>query len=182
MTAKAGCSLREFDMQRRARKAAGILAGMIAGMLVVVALSAAISNMSDSDGETSSLVSVQTAQASALTTAASILSGEGAGEVIEGQVDASALPAEFCDEVFSPEAEGELYFDAEACVFSMTTTGNAADVFSSLSAELQNKGWQVVESGWDAAGSLYKEEGSYTWLFLMCYQVGDDVSVVVQYR
>ncbi len=91
-------------------------------------------------------------------------------------------PVEFSQEAVDASVAETVMADADAQVVSYVVAGSAVDVFDYVTEELASKGWIPAESGWEIAGSFVKEGGTYRWLFIMCYQVGDRTSLVMQYR
>ena len=90
------------------------------------------------------------------------------------------LPVGFESEVLDlSHAEG-LRVAAGGTVVGFSLQGDAPEAFAQLSVQLQARGWLAVESGRPDCGSFVKGDGTYTWLFVSCSQVGDGVSVVLQ--
>ena len=90
------------------------------------------------------------------------------------------LPEGFESEVLDLAQVEGLRVAAGGTVVGFSLQGDASEAFAQLSTQLQANGWSAVESGRPDCGSFVKGEGTYTWLFVSCTQVGDGVSVVLQ--
>ena len=90
------------------------------------------------------------------------------------------LPEGFESEVLDLTRVEGLRVAAGGTVIGFSLRGDAPEAFAQLSVQLQARGWLAVESGRPDCGSFVKGEGTYTWLFVSCSQVGDGVSVVLQ--
>lgn len=109
----------------------------------------------------------------------------GYGSVIDGSSDPYELAAisqadVFADEVTSLAGRSEGRIDEEARIIGWSCEGRASDALSSTAAELEQKGWKRMESGYATCMSFTKASGCYRWAFLMCAQIGSSVSVVIQ--
>lgn len=99
-------------------------------------------------------------------------SGQGA---LQAQV-----PEGFEEETVGLAGKSQVRVAAGGSVIGFVEEGDADELFSSLSRELQDKGWREVDSGLGGCGSFVKGSGRFTWLFVSCVQSGDDVSAVIQ--
>lgn len=91
------------------------------------------------------------------------------------------LPARFEDEVVRCVEYKEVRVDEPGGVVGFSVAGLAQVVFDNLAGELGRNGWTSIESGLATSGSFTKSKGRYSWVFVTCVQVGDTVSVVMQY-
>ena len=109
--------------------------------------------------------------------------GSATGHIRYGCTGADVLcPEGFEEEVLALSGMADVLVEPDVGAVGFCVPGMARDAFSLVSEELRLRGWTAVASGTDNGGSFFKEEGRYRWLFVMCYQVGETVSVVLQYR
>lgn len=85
----------------------------------------------------------------------------------------------FQEEVVSLGSRSSVRVGAEGSVVGFVEQGLATEAFSALASDLQERSWRTVDSGRSDCGSFVKEEGSFTWLFVNCVQVGEETSVVI---
>lgn len=102
-------------------------------------------------------------------------------QVLQAEV-MGLLPCGFHEEGIALEGFEDVMVDPEARVVGFSQRGSAEAVFAELAGRLTDAGWHYTDSGLGAGGSFAKETGALTWLFIMCYQTGDETAVVVQYR
>ena len=90
----------------------------------------------------------------------------------------TTLPDDFEEVGLSFASDISLVSDGEHLIGAVISD-DSESVFDELSADLIEAGWIAVESGVDGVGSFVREEGSYTWLALACYGVGEMTGVVI---
>ena len=90
----------------------------------------------------------------------------------------TALPDGFEEVGLSFASDASLVSDGEHLIGAVIS-GDSEAVFDELSADLIEAGWIAIESGVDGVGSFVREQGSYTWLALACYEVGETTGVVI---
>ena len=189
-------------MARRSRRAAVILAAALIILLLAVALSDGRTGLREewsAEGVATGSILVGDGGRSAARGAAEDVAPSspaaplayllGSREIDVGSV-LEAMGYELCDglleglreEVLSPPGDAEVLADGDAHVVGWSTPGIAEEVFRQIGTELKEKGWKALTVDGGSSGSFVKEGGRFQWLFVMCYQVGDRVSVVVNYR
>lgn len=187
------------DMGARARRAGAILCLLAGVFLAAVALPAQLGD-GKGDAGTVSAASSQAAGSAptvgaaqgpgeslrAETVARRILFGEAAAAIaaLAGQSAGggeASLPAGFEDEVLAVSGFADVLANPQAKAVGWSCAGTASEAFALVSADLRVRGWHAVESGMARGGTFFKEEGEYRWVFVMCYQIGESASVVLQY-
>ena len=97
---------------------------------------------------------------------------------VEDGESGTALPDGFEDVGLSFASDVSLVSDGEHLIGAVISE-DSETVFNELSADLIAAGWIAVESGMDGVGSFVRGEGTYTWLALACYGVGEITGVVI---
>ena len=189
-------------MAQRARRAGGAIVCLAVTFGLVIAISAPANTVASDEQEVfsdepggvygsgengaSSGASSMTGKTAAREMAALILKGE-TKAALESRGCSFVGSRGILEEGFEDEVVGLAGFDevmvsAEQRVVGFCCPGSASRVFASLRASLEGGGWTGVESGSDTLGSFVKEGGRFSWVFIVCYQIGEEVSVVMQYR
>ena len=91
--------------------------------------------------------------------------------------DMSAFESEF----FPLEGVQDIRCSLDAHILGYSQQGNVKDVLDALSESLENVGWARVRSESSSCRSFSKSAGTYRWAFVSAAQVGESVSVVVQW-
>jgi hypothetical protein len=71
--------------------------------------------------------------------------------------------------------------DEGSRIVGWSCEGEVADAQEHLRDELSAKGWKAVDAGQEGCESFTKADGEYRWAFASFAQVGNSVSVVLQF-
>lgn len=99
-------------------------------------------------------------------------------EMLGDEVPANGLEL-FQEEAVSLEGCTGIRVNEESSVVGWTERGSIDDVVSRRTRELTGKGWSCVPCG-SSCATFTKEDGSLRWLFVSCFEISEEVSVVVQ--
>lgn len=108
-----------------------------------------------------------------------VVTAVGGGRLARNAYEVESMPIWFEDELFSVAGATELYANEDESVFGLTMGGPAEEAFSSICADMEERGWLQVESGMAYCATFLREEGEPTWVLVGCTPVGDAVSIVV---
>lgn len=89
-------------------------------------------------------------------------------------------PPWFAEEVLDIGGVPGLQANEDWSVVGFEAAGDLSSVVEDLSAQLERRGWVIVESGAPGVLSGVKEKGVCQWLWLGGTSTGEGVSVVVQ--
>ena len=91
------------------------------------------------------------------------------------------LPAAFSGEIGVPSGARNVMYSSPGIVgYSMS--GSARSILELCSEQMKERGWSCVLSQEAFECSCFKGSGEYSRAFLLCNQVGDLVSVVIQFE
>lgn len=110
----------------------------------------------------------------------------GVDAVLDGVSDdpfalASELPSQFETELFSLSGMDDARCSPDLRLLGYSQPGSAEDALRALTEKLEGKGWEAIPSEQALCRSFSKADGTYRWAFASAAQVGDSVSVVVQW-
>lgn len=94
--------------------------------------------------------------------------------------NAGEPPPWFAEEVLDIGGAPGLQANEDWSVVGFEAAGDLSSVVEELSAQLERRGWVIVESGAPGVLSGVKEKGVCQWLWLGGTSIGEEVSVVVQ--
>ena len=94
--------------------------------------------------------------------------------------EAREVPAWVSEEVLSLDGATEIRALDDWSLIGFTLPGEAEAVQAQVAAELEGRGWALVETGAGASLSGVKKGGRCSWLLLNCTAVGDETCIVVQ--
>ncbi|MEC4295373.1 hypothetical protein [Adlercreutzia shanghongiae] len=113
----------------------------------------------------------------------SIVEPEGGEEPLSAEAclrQEGEAPAWFVEEVLDVGGTQELRANGDWSVVSFVAEGERCAVASALAADLESRGWMLMESGQEGVLTGVKEGGRCPWMALSCTEVGEMVCVVVQ--